>query len=71
MYDITQRPKKQLIAWESAPFAQQAHPREEHLLPLVVAASAASKEPGYCIFTDRVMGATISACQFGEAFTLS
>ncbi len=62
--------QKQLIAWESAPFARQAHPREEHLLPLMVAAGAASEEPGYCIFTDRVMGATVSAYQFGETLDL-
>jgi aromatic ring-opening dioxygenase catalytic subunit (LigB family) len=32
---------KLLAAWEAAPSARAAHPREEHLLPLMVAAGAA------------------------------
>lgn len=31
----------QLLAWEQAPAARQAHPREEHLLPLMVVLGAA------------------------------
>jgi aromatic ring-opening dioxygenase catalytic subunit (LigB family) len=34
-----------LLAWQSAPAARQAHPREEHLLPLMVAVGAAENEP--------------------------
>ncbi|MBU6439886.1 MAG: dioxygenase [Betaproteobacteria bacterium] len=33
-----------LVAWEQAPAARQAHPREEHLLPLMVAVGAAEQE---------------------------
>ncbi len=33
-----------LAAWQQAPAARQAHPREEHLLPLMVAVGAAEQE---------------------------
>jgi aromatic ring-opening dioxygenase catalytic subunit (LigB family) len=54
-----------LAQWRQAPAAREAHPREEHLLPLMVAAGAAGDDLGSRIFTDRVMGATVSAYQFG------
>ena len=53
----------QLMQWAGAPSALQAHPREEHLLPLMVAAGAA-KGGANMIFSDRVMGAVVSAYQF-------
>jgi aromatic ring-opening dioxygenase catalytic subunit (LigB family) len=56
---------KALAEWVSAPAARDVHPREEHLLPLMVAAGAAPDDPGRCEFTDRVMGATVSAFAFG------
>jgi aromatic ring-opening dioxygenase catalytic subunit (LigB family) len=56
---------RQLVQWSNAPAARQAHPREEHLIPLLVAAGAAGEDPGRKIFSDRVMGATVSAFQFG------
>ena len=52
-----------LIAWQEAPGARQAHPREEHLIPLHVVAGA-SGERGTCIYRDRVLGAPISAFAF-------
>ncbi len=58
---------QRLAQWERAPAARQAHPREEHLLPLMVAAGAADSDPGEKVFTDRVMGATISAFRFARA----
>ncbi len=54
-----------LIAWEQAPAARQAHPREEHLLPLMIAAGAAGKDTGRCIYADDVMGLRISGFRFG------
>lgn len=39
-----------LIDWTGAPAARIAHPREEHLLPLMVAVGAAGDAPGRCIF---------------------
>jgi len=47
--------------WREAPFAAFAHPREEHLIPLMVAAGAGGDGPGTRIFGDEPMGAAISA----------
>jgi aromatic ring-opening dioxygenase catalytic subunit (LigB family) len=55
-----------LTGWSHAPSARLAHPREEHLIPLMVAAGAAGSDPGSRILSDRVMAATISAYQFGN-----
>jgi aromatic ring-opening dioxygenase catalytic subunit (LigB family) len=54
-----------LAAWEKAPAARDAHPREEHLLPLHVAVGAAGTDPGRKTLTDVVMGAVESAFRFG------
>lgn len=54
----------QLTAWREAPFAAYAHPREEHLIPLMVAAGAGGDAPGRRIFTDEPLGAAISAYRF-------
>jgi aromatic ring-opening dioxygenase catalytic subunit (LigB family) len=57
--------RKALLAkWRSAPFATYAHFREEHLIPLMVAAGAGGEAPGERIFTDAPMGAQISAYRF-------
>jgi aromatic ring-opening dioxygenase catalytic subunit (LigB family) len=53
-----------LTDWRSAPFATYAHPREEHLIPLLVAAGAGGEAPGRRIFGDEPMGAAISAYRF-------
>jgi aromatic ring-opening dioxygenase catalytic subunit (LigB family) len=53
-----------LTNWKSAPFASYAHPREEHLIPLLVAAGAGGELPGKRIFGDEPMGAAISAYRF-------
>ena len=50
--------------WEVAPKARACHPREEHLLPLMVAAGAAD-ESGARVFTDEVMGIRTSNLVFG------
>jgi aromatic ring-opening dioxygenase catalytic subunit (LigB family) len=55
-----------LVGWETAPAARESHPREEHLLPLMVAAGAAEGEPGEQVFHGQAMGATLSAFQFGS-----
>lgn len=56
-----------LAHWEAAPYGRVAHPREEHLLPLMVAAGAASGEPGRIDFRDTVMDVVVSAAAFGRA----
>jgi aromatic ring-opening dioxygenase catalytic subunit (LigB family) len=53
-----------LINWRRAPFGEYAHPREEHLIPLMVAAGAGGDAPGKRIFGDEPMGAAISAYRF-------
>ncbi|ALM53763.1 DODA-type extradiol aromatic ring-opening family dioxygenase [Halomonas huangheensis] len=54
-----------LVQWSQAPGARAAHPEEEHLLPLMVAAGAAGDDPGTRIFQDQVMGSVQSAFAFG------
>ncbi len=51
--------------WARAPYAREAHPREEHLAPLFVAAGAADGEPGRRTFTDVAMDVAISGFEFG------
>jgi len=53
-----------LSNWQEAPFARFVHPREEHLIPLLVAAGAGGDAPGKQIFSDEPMGAAISAYRF-------
>jgi aromatic ring-opening dioxygenase catalytic subunit (LigB family) len=53
-----------LTGWRTAPFAAYAHPREEHLIPLMVAAGAGGDAPGERVFGDEPMGAAISAYRF-------
>ncbi len=60
------RRRELLEDWSRAPRSREAHPREEHLLPLMVAAGAAGDDPGTRLFTDEVMGATVSAYAFGR-----
>lgn len=52
--------------WDRAPAARAAHPREEHLLPLMVVAGAAGDDVGRTVFRDTAMGATISGYAFGS-----
>jgi aromatic ring-opening dioxygenase catalytic subunit (LigB family) len=59
-----------LAQWKNAPGARRAHPREEHLIPLMVAAGAAGEDNGSKIFHDRIMGAEISAFGFGMSTDL-
>jgi aromatic ring-opening dioxygenase catalytic subunit (LigB family) len=54
-----------LVGWMKAPSARESHPREEHLLPLMVAAGAAGNDQGKAVFTDNVMGVQVSAIRFG------
>lgn len=52
-----------LVNWEQAPFARIAHPRHEHLLPLMVAAGA-SNHPGEQIYSEMVMKTALSGFRF-------
>ncbi len=54
-----------LLRWEAAPGARDAQPHEDHLLPLMVAAGAASGEPGSVHFHGHALGKPISGFRFG------
>jgi aromatic ring-opening dioxygenase catalytic subunit (LigB family) len=54
-----------LAAWEEAPYARFCHPREEHLVPLMVAAGAAGSDQGRRTFNDCIWGKALSGFQFG------
>ena len=66
--DVVTRPaadrEAALTNWEQAPFAREAHAREEHLIPLMVAAGAASDVPARTIFRAQVMNTTASCWLF-------
>ncbi|OTP76190.1 DODA-type extradiol aromatic ring-opening family dioxygenase [Caballeronia sordidicola] len=54
-----------LIDWERAPGARDAQPHEDHLLPLMVAAGAASGEKAIVDFHGHALGKPISGFRFG------
>jgi aromatic ring-opening dioxygenase catalytic subunit (LigB family) len=54
-----------LIDWASAPGARSAQPHEDHLLPLMVAAGAATNERGQVDFHGQALGKPISGFRFG------
>jgi len=54
---------QRLYQWKQAPSGLQSHPREEHLLPLMVVAGAAS-EPGKRVFNGRVLNSLVSGFRF-------
>jgi aromatic ring-opening dioxygenase catalytic subunit (LigB family) len=58
-----------LLRWDAAPQARAAHPREEHLIPLLVALGAAEREPAACVYhEDDFFGSlAVSSFRFGEA----
>lgn len=56
---------RRLTDWAAAPAARLAHPREEHLLPLMVVAGAAGSDRGRVAYQNSLMGARISAHHFG------
>ena len=60
---------RRLLQWETAPAARRAHPREDHLIPLLVAVGAAEDEPGACIYHEPAFfgGVTASSFRFGQA----
>jgi aromatic ring-opening dioxygenase catalytic subunit (LigB family) len=57
-----------LIDWEQAPLARAAHPREDHLIPLMAAVGAAENEAGVATYhqPDLFGGITASSFRFGE-----
>lgn len=59
--------RQALIDWKSAPSAYTAHPRADHLLPLMVAAGAAGDEPATCIYGEVLWDHLhVSSFRFGS-----
>jgi aromatic ring-opening dioxygenase catalytic subunit (LigB family) len=54
-----------LSQWDGAPGARLAHPREDHLIPLMAAAGAAGDDAGQRVLLDRVWGIVMASYQFG------
>ncbi|MGZ3449342.1 MAG: DODA-type extradiol aromatic ring-opening family dioxygenase [Polyangiales bacterium] len=54
-----------LAKWSQAPAARQVHPREEHLIPLMVVAGAAGEDRAALAFNGKMMGLRLSAYHFG------
>jgi aromatic ring-opening dioxygenase catalytic subunit (LigB family) len=51
--------------WSQAPGARASHPREDHLIPLMVAAGAAGKDIGRRSWHDQLGGKAVSCFAFG------
>lgn len=56
---------EQLARWAEAPAGRAAHPREEHLLPLMVASGAGGDRPGDKVWEGAVVKTRVSAWAFG------
>jgi len=69
LYEAIANPSPQqrnqaLVDWEQAPFARLVHPREDHLIPLMVVAGAATDSVGKRIFTDTVFDVVMASYRF-------
>ncbi len=60
-----------LINWSQAPSARSAHPREDHLVPLFVAAGAAAAEVAERVYHEDNFfgGVAVSSFRFGSGIT--
>jgi len=58
-----------MLNWRAAPAARQAHPREDHLVPLWVALGAAEGEAAACVYHEAAFfgSLTVSSFRFGQA----
>jgi len=62
--DVGEREKK-LAGWEAAPAARLCHPREDHLIPLMVVAGAAGEDVGVVTWRGMFMGSEQVGWHFG------
>jgi aromatic ring-opening dioxygenase catalytic subunit (LigB family) len=65
---VTRAPSERdalLAAWTDAPAARASHPREEHLLPLMVIAGAAGDDAGRVDYRGTLLGLEFSGYAFG------
>ncbi|HMA10551.1 MAG TPA: class III extradiol ring-cleavage dioxygenase [Steroidobacteraceae bacterium] len=58
---------RRLLQWEQAPAARRAHPREDHMIPLLLALGAAEDEAAACVYHEQDFfgGVTASSFRFG------
>lgn len=58
---------ERLLDWQHAPAAREAHPREDHLMPLHVVVGAAEEEAGQTVYKqeDFLGTITLSSYRFG------
>jgi aromatic ring-opening dioxygenase catalytic subunit (LigB family) len=59
------RRAERVAAWDTLTHAHFAHPREEHLLPLMVALGAGGDDPARRAFAGHVLGWAVSGYRFG------
>lgn len=59
--------RQRLLKWAAAPSARAAHPREDHLIPLMVAVGAAKNDSCVCVYrqNDFMGSITASSYRFG------
>lgn len=57
--------KRMLVNWEQAPGARLAHPREDHLIPLMVVAGAAGADRGARLFVEHALAVDMGNYRFG------
>lgn len=57
--------KAALQNWQQAPYARYCHPREEHLLPLLVCLGASAGDKCNNRFNGNLLGAQVSAFMWG------
>lgn len=56
---------ERVVDWAGLPHAKFAHPREEHLLPLMVALGAGDDGPAVRDHASDVLGWRVSGYRFG------
>ena len=59
------RRSEMLVHWQDGPGARLAHPREDHLIPLMVVAGAAGSAVGRRLFVDQAMNVAMASYAFG------
>jgi aromatic ring-opening dioxygenase catalytic subunit (LigB family) len=66
---ISEERNAKLRNWSAAPSARLAHPREDHLIPLMVAVGAAEGEKGVRVYHEDSFlgGIAVSSYRFGDA----
>jgi len=69
--DEARKRDQALTTWTTAPSAHVAHPRAEHLMPLMVVAGAAGADRGTMAYSGTVLGIRISAYHFGALPTVA